>query len=122
KSRLARRPQAAAAASTLAHCAITRCATACDFGQRKWSERGGARGCAWVVVKEKIYCDGSDDEDSSTASDSERADNKQYCDKCKPDGAKSYVLKSLYKLTAASGDLLHELIISKLLQAMASSR
>jgi len=63
----------------------------CDFGQRKWSERGGARGCAWVVVKEKIYCDGSDDEDSSTASDSERADNKQYCDKCKPDGAKRYV-------------------------------
>ena len=64
----------------------------CDFDQRKGSERGWAPGCAWVVVKEKIYCDSSDDEDDrSDASDSERADDKQYCEKCKPDGAKRYV-------------------------------
>ncbi|EJK65010.1 hypothetical protein THAOC_14194, partial [Thalassiosira oceanica] len=77
----------------------------CDFGQRKWSERGGARGCAWVVVKEKIYYDSSDDEDSSTASDSERADNKQYCEKCKSEGAKSQGFASLTTLHFLRGIL-----------------
>ncbi|EJK70779.1 hypothetical protein THAOC_07834 [Thalassiosira oceanica] len=63
----------------------------CDFHQRKLSERGGAPGCAWVVVKEKDYYDSSDDEDDrSSAGDSERADDKQYCEKCKPDGAKRF--------------------------------
>ena len=65
----------------------------CDFGQRKAIERGGARGCAWVVVKD--FYDSSDDEDYDDdprfASYRQRADDKQYCKKCKPDGAKRYV-------------------------------